>query len=139
MKYKLATLALLVLISISASSVKGQLIYSQAASISGYFSNASHTIKLPQTILSNFNYKITSPSSLPLNSSYSPGNPFSVGSVSAQSFNNGKFGRCYNWDAQGNLRSSYLFVDISGKKKRGLKLVFTKHRLIIDTRNKVIM
>jgi hypothetical protein len=59
-----------------------------------------------------------------------PGDPFWTGSVSAQSFNNGKFGRFYNWDAQGNLRSSCLFFDISPKGKRGLKLVFTKHRLM---------
>jgi len=61
------------------------------------------------------------PASLPASESYW------MGSVTSQSYNQGKIGRYYYWDVQGNLRESYLFLDIAGKNKRGLKLVFPRH------------
>lgn len=62
------------------------------------------------------------PASLPASDRYW------IGSVTSQSYNQGKIGRYYYWDIQGNLRESYLFLDIAGKNKRGLKLVFPRHR-----------
>lgn len=47
-----------------------------------------------------------------------------VSSVSSLSFNNGKFGSYYYWDIRGNLIDTRGFIDIAGKNKRGLKLVF---------------
>ncbi|MBL0741658.1 hypothetical protein [Chryseolinea lacunae] len=61
------------------------------------------------------------PASLPASDMYW------IGSVTSQSYNQGKIGRYYYWDIQGNLRESYLFLDIAGKNKRGLKLVFPRH------------
>ncbi len=49
-----------------------------------------------------------------------------LGSMTTQSFNKGKLGRYYMWDVQGNLQESRMFVDVAGKNKRGLKLVFTR-------------
>ncbi|HEY5747437.1 MAG TPA: hypothetical protein VIU12_15265 [Chryseolinea sp.] len=63
---------------------------------------------------------MVTPSSLPVSESYW------IGSVTSQSYNQGKIGRYYYWDMQGNLRESYLFLDIAGKNKRGLKLVFPR-------------
>ena|SRR5258708_37853859 len=51
-------------------------------------------------------------------------NFFWTGTVTTLSFNKGKFGTYYYWDVQGNLRGMRGFIDISGKNKRGLKLVF---------------
>jgi hypothetical protein len=47
-----------------------------------------------------------------------------LSSVSSLSFNNGKFGTYYYWDIRGNLIDTRGFIDIAGKNKRGLKLVF---------------
>jgi hypothetical protein len=47
-----------------------------------------------------------------------------IGTVTSQSFNNGKFGTFYYWDLQGNLQGSRAFVDLAGKNKRGVKLLF---------------
>lgn len=49
-----------------------------------------------------------------------------MGSMTTQSFNKGKLGRYYMWDVQGNLQESRMFVDVAGKNKRGLKLVFQR-------------
>jgi len=49
---------------------------------------------------------------------------FWAGTVTTMSFNKGKFGTLYYWDVQGNLRGTRGFIDISGKNKRGFKLVF---------------
>ena len=68
--------------------------------------------------------------SQPVNTSSLLGNSYWMGSVTSQSFNQGKFGRYYYWDVQGNLRGSHLFLDIAGKNKRGLKLVFPRHRVL---------
>ncbi|HLZ16994.1 MAG TPA: hypothetical protein VKQ08_08135 [Cyclobacteriaceae bacterium] len=54
-------------------------------------------------------------------------NFFWSGTVTTLSFNKGKFGTYYYWDVQGNLRGMRGFIDISGKNKRGLKLVFPWH------------
>ena len=45
-------------------------------------------------------------------------------SVTTQSYGDGKWGTLYYWDVQGNLRETKGFIDIAGKNKRGLKLVF---------------
>jgi len=66
--------------------------------------------------------------SLPVNTTALLGEDYWMGSVTQQSYNGGKIGRYYYWDVQGNLRGSYLFVDIAGKNRRGLKLVFPRHR-----------
>ncbi len=47
-----------------------------------------------------------------------------IGSVTSQSFNNGKFGTFYYWDMQGNLQGTRGFIDLAGKNKRGFKLLF---------------
>jgi hypothetical protein len=49
---------------------------------------------------------------------------FWTGAVTTMSYNKGKFGTLYYWDVQGNLRGTRGFIDISGKDKRGFKLVF---------------
>ena len=49
---------------------------------------------------------------------------FWTGTITTMSFNKGKFGTFYYWDVQGNLRGTRGFIDISGKNKRGFKLVF---------------
>lgn len=67
---------------------------------------------------------------LPVNTTAMQGDSYWMGSVTSQSYNQGKIGRFYYWDIQGNLRGSYLFLDIAGKNKRGLKLVFPRHRAI---------
>lgn len=54
----------------------------------------------------------------------SPNSFFWAGTVTTMSFNKGKFGTIYYWDVQGNLRGTRGFIDISGKEKRGFKLVF---------------
>jgi len=72
------------------------------------------------------NYKVTSPLMV-TSSSYDwrmQNNFFWTGTVTTLSFNKGKFGTYYYWDVQGNLRGMRGFIDISGKNKRGLKLVF---------------
>ena len=68
--------------------------------------------------------------SLPVNTTSLLGDSYWMGSVTTQSYNHGKIGRFYYWDMQGNLRGSHLFFDIAGKNKRGLKLVFPRHRAI---------
>lgn len=44
--------------------------------------------------------------------------------ITMQSYGRGKVGTFYYWDVQGNLRDMRGFIDIAGKNKRGLKLVF---------------
>ncbi len=60
--------------------------------------------------------------------SMSPTDFYWMSSMTTQSYNHGKIGRFYLWDLQGNLRESKMFIDIAGKNKRGLKLVFSKFR-----------
>ncbi len=68
--------------------------------------------------------------SMPVNTAALLGENYWMGSVTQQSYNAGKIGRYYYWDVQGNLRGSHLFLDIAGKNKRGLKLVFPRHRAL---------
>lgn len=68
--------------------------------------------------------------SLPMTTTALMGDDYWIGSITQQSYNQGKIGRYYYWDLQGNLRGSYLFLDIAGKNKRGLKLVFPRHRAL---------
>lgn len=46
--------------------------------------------------------------------------------MTTQSINGGKMGTNYFWDHQGNLRESPFFVEVGGKRKPGLKLVFPR-------------
>ena len=52
------------------------------------------------------------------------GTNYWTNNVTSQSYGQGKVGTFYYWDVQGNLREMKGFVDIAGKNKRGLKLVF---------------
>lgn len=61
-----------------------------------------------------------------LNANARPADTYWTSLITAQSFNNGKIGTYYYWDVQGNLRETRLFLDIAGKNKRGLKLVFPR-------------
>lgn len=54
------------------------------------------------------------------------GGNYWMGSMTTQSYNQGKLGTYYLWDMQGNLRESRMFLDIAGKNKRGLKLIFRR-------------
>ena len=54
------------------------------------------------------------------------GESYYMGTMTTQSYNQGKLGTFYFWDVQGNLRESKFFLDIAGKNKRGLKLVFPR-------------
>lgn len=54
------------------------------------------------------------------------GDSYYMGTMTTQSYNHGKMGTFYYWDVQGNLRESKFFLDIAGKNKRGLKLVFPR-------------
>jgi len=46
--------------------------------------------------------------------------------MTTQSMYEGKMGTDYFWDHQGNLRESRFFVDVGGKRKPGLKVVFPR-------------
>lgn len=67
---------------------------------------------------------------LPVSTTALLGDFYWMGSTTRQSYNEGKIGRTYYWDVQGNLRGSCLFIDIAGKGKRGLKLAFARHRAL---------
>ncbi len=56
------------------------------------------------------------------------GDYFGVASTMQRSYDQRKFGRIYFWDQQGNLKGSSLFVDISGKNKRGPVLILARHK-----------
>lgn len=78
----------------------------------------------PQT-----NYKPAVPFlSLPVSNCAFSGESYWIGSITTQSYNRGKIGRYYYWDMLGNLQGSHLFLDVAGKGKRGLKLVFPRQR-----------
>jgi hypothetical protein len=51
-----------------------------------------------------------------------PGN-YWLSSTMTQSFQQGKFGTIYYYDMQSNMRYARTFLDISGKNKRGIKLL----------------
>ena len=72
------------------------------------------------------NYRVTSPVMMPSSTLdwRMQSNFFWSGTVTTLSFNKGKFGSYFYWDVQGNLRGTRGFIDISGKNKRGFKLVF---------------
>jgi len=67
---------------------------------------------------------------LPVSTTALLGEFYWMGSTTRQSYNEGKIGRTYYWDVQGNLRGSCLFIDIAGKGKRGFKLAFARHRAL---------
>lgn len=118
--------------------VNGQLAATQSSSILNHFVNSAAPIKISVERVSGSYANKAYVAPMSLNVLSVPGDASWTGSVSAQSFNKGKFGRVYCWDAQGNLRSSYLFLDISGKKKRGFRLALAKHRMILDNKNKLV-
>jgi hypothetical protein len=134
MMSRLAVLAVFLLL-FSANAVKGQLAATQSSAILNHIADVKKSINMH---FGRPDFRHASLSPMPSNVMSEPGRPSWTGSTSNQSFNNGKFGRFYCWDAQGNLRSSYLFLDISGKKKRGLKLALIKHRLLVENRNRVV-
>lgn len=72
------------------------------------------------------NYKSRSPvlMNYPIGDWRTFNHTFWSGTTTQMTFNKGKFGTIYYWDVQGNLRGSRGFIDISGKNKRGFKLVF---------------
>lgn len=49
-----------------------------------------------------------------------------LSSMTSQSYNSGKVGTYYYWDVSGNLCESRTYLDIAGKHKRGLKLIFRR-------------
>lgn len=55
------------------------------------------------------------------------GGTYWTNSITTQSYGQDKWGTYYYWDVQGNLREMKGFIDIAGKNKRGLKLVFPWH------------
>lgn len=57
---------------------------------------------------------------------FSQMNSYWLTRMTTQSFNEGKMGTNYFWDYQGNLRESRFFVEVGGKSKPGLKLVFPR-------------
>ena len=131
------TFLAVVFLAFSTNVASGQLAATQSYSM---LTHVTDVVNKPLKIsVASFtqNYKNTTAPPMHLNILSVPGDPIWTGSITAQSFNNGKFGRFYCWDAQGNLRNSYLFLDISGKRKRGIKLVFPKHRLLVDNKNKI--
>jgi hypothetical protein len=65
---------------------------------------------------------------VPVNTTSFSGVSYWMGSVTTQSYNRGKIGRYYYWDVQGNLQGSHLFLDVAGKGRRGLKLIFPRQR-----------
>lgn len=76
------------------------------------------------------NYKLAVPVlSLPPNSFSFSSESYWMGTITTQSYNRGKIGRYYYWDMLGNLQGSHLFLDVAGKGKRGLKLVFPRQRM----------
>jgi hypothetical protein len=71
------------------------------------------------------NYQYSSPALTWLpGDAFNSSSSFWIGNVSSQSYNNGRFGTYYYWDIQGNLKGTRGFLDLSGGKKRGVKLVF---------------
>jgi hypothetical protein len=53
-------------------------------------------------------------------------NSYWLTSTTTQSIKEGKMGTNYFWDHQGNLRESRFFVEVGGKRKPGLKLIFPR-------------
>lgn len=53
-------------------------------------------------------------------------NTYFLSQMTTQTMQDGKMGTYYLWDQQGNLRESRFFLDIGGKSKPGLKLVFLR-------------
>src|SRR5687767_14491814 len=92
------------LLFLSTDVVKGQFAATQSSSILNHFVDVNKSINI-QVGSSDFSYKHATVPPMHLNVMSGPGDPLWTGSVSAQSFNNGKFGRVYCFDAQGNLRS----------------------------------
>jgi hypothetical protein len=73
-----------------------------------------------------YHYQSPALTSLPATSiNQSPA--FWINNVTTLSYNNGKFGTYYYWDLQGNLRGTRGFIDLSGKNRRGIKLLFPWH------------
>ena len=69
----------------------------------------------------------TGPMAITLTSSTTfKGENYWMDAMTTQSYNQGKLGTYYLWDVQGNLRESRMFLDIAGKNKRGLKLIFRR-------------
>ncbi|MFZ1807009.1 MAG: hypothetical protein WAU36_07310 [Cyclobacteriaceae bacterium] len=93
-------------------------------------SNQLSAYTLPDYSLSSYRHKSIKPKPssiwLAQTSSYTgeSGSTYWTGNITTQSYGKGKWGTFYYWDVQGNLRDMKGFIDIAGKNKRGLKLVF---------------
>lgn len=70
-----------------------------------------------------FKYQSPSLTNLP-GTTFNHSQSFWINNVTSQSYNNGRFGTFYYWDVQGNLQGTRGFIDLSGKNKRGIKLLF---------------
>lgn len=85
------------------------------------------TFSYPQLYADKTEYqRMTSPrmtSATPAGNDHT-GTTYWTSNITSQSYGQGKVGTLYYWDVQGNLREMKGFVDIAGKNKRGLKLVF---------------
>ena len=85
-------------------------------------SSTHHNLKVQR-------YKLTSPRlvrSIPTSANRT-GMSYWTNTITSHSYGKGKFGTFYYWDVQGNLSEMQGFIDIAGKNKRGLKIVFPWH------------
>lgn len=76
--------------------------------------------------LKMYKYRLTSPrlDQFSPTASDRSSSSYWTNAITTQSYGRGKVGTFYYWDVQGNLRDMRGFIDIAGKNKRGLKLVF---------------
>lgn len=99
-----------------------------ATSVNEYVLNSNSTRPMPDTWLasqtqSTFQIPVLShKAAVPFHQM----NSYWLTRMTTQSLNNGKLGTDYFWDHQGNLRESRFFVEVGGKRKPGLKLVFPR-------------
>jgi hypothetical protein len=101
---------------------------SNTTSVNEYVLNSNSTRPRPDTWLasqaqSTFQIPVLShKAAVP----FSQMNSYWLTRMTRQSLNDGKLGTDYFWDHQGNLRESRFFVEVGGKRKPGLKLVFPR-------------
>ncbi len=99
-----------------------------AASVNEYVMNSGSPMPMPDTWLASqtqntFQIPVLShKAAVPFHQM----NSYWLTRKTTQSLNNGKLGTDYFWDHQGNMRESRFFVEVGGKRKPGLKLVFPR-------------
>lgn len=86
------------------------------------------TTKVDKLLLANQTQSINQPPILYGTGAMHSGqmNSYWLTRTTTQSINEGKMGTNYFWDHQGNLRESRFFIEVGGKRKPGLKLVFPR-------------